>query len=162
MPTVFLHAKLADMNRFIRIALLYLLALALPVQGWATATQSVCAPAMHQAGMQITHVETAAAASHDHHQMHASHEQAEQAKVPAEMQAASDAQHDHAAKHAGNHGNATCSACAACYIGMALLPAMPDFVAPPYGSSAAVAATSSFFPGHIPDGIKRPPRHILV
>ena len=141
------------MNRLIRLVLLYLLALALPVQGWAAATQTVCAPSMHQTGMQMTHDEPVAAMvqTHDHHQMHTAHHQADDGH----------AKHNQAAK-ADTHGKASCSVCAACYIGMALLPAIPDLVKPVYGSSAVTVAAPSFFPGHIPDGIKRPPRHILA
>lgn len=144
------------MNRFVRIVLLYLLALALPVQGWAAATQSACPPEMHQTAMQAAHeesiVESVAATSHEHehHQMHAAHHQTD----------SSGDHHDQTAKT--GHGNASCSACAACYIGMALLPAMPDLVKPAYGSAAVSVATPSIFLGHIPDGIKRPPRHILA
>lgn len=157
----FLHARLARMNRFIRIVLLHLLALALPVQGWAAATQSICAPAMHQSSMQIAHDESIHVAvvdhAHDQHLMHAQHDQADQPS----------SQHDQSVKidpvaKIGGHGSATCSVCAACYIGMALLPAMPDLLKPVYRSSAAVAVVPSFFLGHIPDGIKRPPRHLLV
>ncbi|GGI16865.1 hypothetical protein [Oxalicibacterium faecigallinarum] len=141
------------MNRIVRIVVLYLLVLALPVQGWAAATQTACAPAMHQPGMQMMHHDTTAAfeQTHDHHQMHATHDVADAATIK------------HApADKTGTHGNATCSVCAACYIGMALLPAMPDLAKPVEHASAAVATPSSFFLGYIPDGIKRPPRHLLV
>ncbi|GGC01669.1 hypothetical protein GCM10007205_08640 [Oxalicibacterium flavum] len=142
------------MKRFLHIALLYMLALALPVQGWAAAVQTACAPSMHAPAVQMEH--TASMQGDLHHHDHAAHHHAESAS-PMQDHAASDTDNH----YAGKHGKVTCSACAACYVGMALLPAMPDLSAPAHGSSPVVAAPLSLFLGHIADGIKRPPRHIL-
>lgn len=138
--------------------MLWLLALALPLQGFAAVTQLSCVP-------QIQHVIAATEAvensAHSHHQMsvdsveHAHHQvnvQVDEAVTPAHEQ--NDQTHAHA--------NAKCSACAVCCIGVAMLPGLPDLLVFPLVSTPVVSSPSSPFFGFIPDGIKRPPKPSLV
>lgn len=140
------------MNRIVKTALLWLLALALPVQGWAAATQMSCVPAMHQTA------HASAEMSHDmqapgHHAMHAD----------AHERAVGDTQdHSSAASVSAKHADAKCSVCAACYVGMVMLPSTSGWLPLPVGSMPVVITPTSSFFGHIPDGIKRPPKSVLV
>lgn len=161
-PNAKLHARLSPMNRILRTVLLYLLAMALPLQGWAAVTQSVCPPAMHQTDGQSTHV---AMPLHDMsgHAMHAEHGHDTHADLPA----VSDADHEQSQdpgsmKHDKHAGATTCSICAVCHVGAALLPNMPEFAAPACDAAIVAIGDSSLLPSHIPDGIKRPPRHFSV
>jgi hypothetical protein len=150
------------MNRLFKIAMLWLLALALPVQGFAAVTQSSCAPQM-----QTQHIVAASEGipdsvhshhpiatdgiEHRHHHMSTSAEQA--GHVDADKQTG----------HQDNkHANVKCSACATCCVGIAMLPAMPQLPAFPIASTLVVSSLSAFPPGHIPDGLKRPPKFFLV
>ncbi|HWU97559.1 MAG TPA: hypothetical protein VN114_03525 [Oxalicibacterium sp.] len=136
------------MNRLVKTALLWLLALALPVQGWAAATQLSCAPVIHQ----VTQAGDIA--------MHASHHMTE---GEGHSMQAEDA-HSHASTNSpvSRHVDMKCSACAACNVGMTALPSVHDWPLLPVGSIPAVAAPAATFLAYIPDGIKRPPRSILV
>ncbi len=137
--------------------MLWLLALALPVQGFAAVAQSSCAPqlqAQHivatSGGVQDS-VQSHHTAEHQHHQMSLSAEHA----VPVVADTPSDHQ-------TNTHANVKCSACATCYMGVAMLPVMPQLTAFPIASTPVVSSLSSLFPGHIPDGLKRPPKFSLV
>ena len=137
--------------------MLWLLALALPVQGFAAVTQSSCVPQMQAqhivaatGGMQDS-VQPHHTTEHQHHQMSMSAEHA----VPV----AADVPSDH---QINTHANVKCSACATCCIGIAMLPVMPELPAFPIASTPVFSSLSSLFPGHIPDGLKRPPKFSLV
>lgn len=146
------------MNRLFKTAMLWLLALALPVQGFAAVTQSSCAP-------QMQHVlaESAAMKSsvQSHHQTSTAEHQHHQMNMLADHAANVDtsALTDH---QTNSHAKVKCSACATCCIGIAMLPVMPQLPAFPIASSPIVSSLSSLFPGHIPDGLKRPPKFSLV
>lgn len=146
------------MNRLFKTAMLWLLALALPVQGFAAVTQSSCAPqiqhmlaesAAMQSSVQSHH--QSASAEHQHHQMNV------QAKHAANVDTSAAPDHQ-----TNSHAKVKCSACATCCIGIAMLPVMPQLPAFPLASTPIVASLSSLFPGHIPDGLKRPPKFSLV
>lgn len=135
--------------------LLWLLVLALPVQGYAAVMQMSCAPTMHQATTpEVIVAADAMHADHAHHhgmQHEASAEQAPAAKV--------------AKAGEPSHGKQThmkCSVCAAGCIGMTALPSTPDWSFAPLSSSPVVSSIVADFLGHIPDGIKRPPKTSLV
>ncbi|GGI54759.1 hypothetical protein [Oxalicibacterium solurbis] len=147
------RATLSRMNRIVKTALLWLLALALPVQGWAAATQISCAPTMHQpaqvsdsASHEMTHAQ-------NHHVMH--DDMSKTASTAADIQ-------DDSSPTPAKLGVAKCSACAACHIGLTALPSFSDWPLPATDSMPVVIAPASPFVGHVPDGIKRPPRSALV
>ena len=147
------------MNRFFKTAMLWLLALALPMQGFATVTQASCAPQM-----QAQHVVASSGGMQDsgysHHQSTAEH-QHHQMDISAEHAVHADA--DTSSDHQSNtHANVKCSACATCGMGIAMLPVMPELPTFPIASTSVVSSLSVLFPGHIPDGLKRPPKFSLV
>lgn len=120
---------------WLRMFMVWMLALALPMQGMAAAAMRYCGgaepqPAAHHAAAEVS-VHAA-----DHRQHH--------------HPAGPGADHAHAAGHA-------CSACAACCVALALPPAMPVPVAvdpAPTAVTALVAPSPSFLTA----GPERPPR----
>lgn len=140
------------MNRFVKTALLWLLALALPVQGWAAATQLSCAPVMHHAVMDASDGAHDMMNMDDHHAMHEMTAETEQTHASSSVPAPS----------TSKHGDMKCGACAACNVGMTALLSMHDWPLPSVDSTPAVAAPAISFLAHIPDGLKRPPRFFPV
>lgn len=141
------------MNRIFKTWMLWLLVLALPAQGYAAVSQLSCGPLMHQAVVEVTHDVTM------HHAQN----------LPADMDMTA-GQHVHAdATHEQTHAqtyeqqaSSTCSACAACCLSIAMLPSLPDWSLTTIGATPVVSAPASLFLGHIADGIKRPPKSLLV
>lgn len=108
------------MSKFWRIALAWLLAVALPIQGYAAQTMMLCGPASHQ-GV----IEDHAGHDHDHAAM-AGHEAHAMADAGATASEAGDAQ-PAPAHHAGK-----CSVCSSCCNVVALATAVVSLaVAPP-------------------------------
>ncbi|HEY6773574.1 MAG TPA: hypothetical protein VI140_06345 [Oxalicibacterium sp.] len=141
------------MNRIVKTALLWLLALALPVQGWAAATQISCAPTMHQPAQ--------ASGGTSHKMVHAQNHHATHDGMDKAASAAADMQDD-SSPISTKFGAAKCSACAACHTGLTALPSSTDWPLPATDSMPVVVVPASPFVGHVPDGIKRPPRSVLV
>lgn len=142
------------MNRIFKTWMLWLLVLALPVQGYAAVSQLSCGPVMHQTVVEVIHdAPMHHAGAHEHHMQN----------LPADMDMA--AAHDADAAPDQMHdqqANSTCSACAACCISIAMLPVLPDWSVIPIGATPVVSSPASLFLGHIADGIKRPPKSLLV
>lgn len=135
------------MRVFWRSLLLWLLALALPMQGLAAAAR------MHCAGQAV--VNEAASARHHadhHHQDHAN--AAHQGHLDADAMGHDAASHDGADSPRAGH---SCSACAACHAPVGLPAAVVVLPAPPMGGFAAATGVD---PGasHVPAGLDRPPR----
>jgi hypothetical protein len=129
------------MRRVVKIMLMWLLVLALPVQGLAAQRMLFCTPAQH-AVVQVQ-------AEHDHTaHMHAEHGQAD-----ATADAATTAQAD------ASHGK--CSACASCCaaLGIVAAPLVFDLSPPSPDYSASVFAGHS---GYTPSRLDRPPRSPLA
>jgi hypothetical protein len=148
------------MKRLLDIAVLWLLVLALPVQGFAAVAQSSCAPVLQdvmaaagqvQGGMQSHHHDAAESDTADSHSAkYASAEQTVQDDIVA------------ATKHQNNtHANGKCSAAKVCCISIAMCFDVPELPAFP-AASPVLASLSSLFSGHIPDGPRRPPKFFLV
>ncbi|MBV8037130.1 hypothetical protein [Roseateles sp.] len=109
------------MSRFWRIALTWLLAVALPIQGYAAQTMLLCGPAGHQGGV----MEERAAHGHDHARMIGG-EAHVMGDAGVAVHDADEAQPAHA-KHAGK-----CSLCSACCNAVAIMAsAVSIAVAPP-------------------------------
>ncbi|WP_076591244.1 hypothetical protein [Herminiimonas arsenitoxidans] len=136
------------MNRIFKTFMLWLLVLALPVQGFAATMQMSCAPEMHHS------VVTPASDTHAHHGNMDAH-------VDMDMTSSHTAQSDSKTPF-DQPSNMKCSACAACCMGIAALPATLDLPIAASGSAVIFSSPATFFLGHIPDGIKRPPKSILV
>jgi hypothetical protein len=135
------------MRSLMRFVLLCLMAVALPVQGFA-ATGALHCGAMHQ------RMQAANAHHHDdgadHHHAHAG---ASQAK------ASPDAGPDDGAARVG--GAFKCSACAACCVGLGLpagTPNVPQGPSEQFAPPRAMPSDAAFLTG----GLDRPPRLVLA
>ena len=155
------EAKLLPMKRFVRCFVMWLLVLALPVQGFAASTMLLCGAGHHGSAQ-------AADGGHDH----ASHMHMG-AKGAGEVSASHG--HDHeaeagltherpafnplSAKHAKVMGK--CSACAAC-CSVAFLPTTVIAFTAPAPSRALLVVELTTHVGFFTDGPDRPPRFPLV
>jgi hypothetical protein len=125
------------MYRALKTLLLWLLLLAVPVQGIAAATLSC--RANHGPAMAVAEHHQGEHAGHAHHR-------------PAEL--AQGGHHDH-----GKHATSTsCSACSACCIGAVPLPAELNWTAVRRSSEPVLLAPAPLIAGHMRSGIERPPR----
>ena len=137
-------------SRF-RTALMWLLLLALPLQGFAAATMLHCGPNHH--GM--------SAESHDHTiSGHRPHE-AGIAGDPHEMATDDGGTDSSAVRHLNKLAKFKCSACAACCMGVALPTAALAF-APIPPAMAPDSCVPTSHAGFVTDGPDRPPRLSLV
>jgi len=129
------------MNRFVQFALACLLALALPVQGFAAQAMLFCAPVSSSAPQDDRHM-----GSHDHHAQAADAHHAQQG----------DAQSSDM-DPAKSQGHGKCSACASCCSAAALMSGLPSLAVMPLHQ-----ALSSSLPRGLErvmtGGIDRPPR----
>jgi hypothetical protein len=123
------------MSRALRIALLWLVALALPVQGVAASTMMFCGPAH----------ESSAAHDHASHHDHSAHD-------------AASASDDGAA---GEPDTMSCSVCASCCTA-ATLPSPIVAQGPPPGHAVYQAELGSAAATFLTSGLDRPPRLLLV
>lgn len=135
-----------SMRTFLKTALVWLVMLAVPAQGFAAAAMLECGPLHERAA--------AGASAHDHGAGHdhadgydqaAGHSHAE-GGVPADASAV-----------AGDASGSKCSACATCCVGAALLAFLPDLAVPPAASERFVP-TFEPVTGFVTGGPKRPPR----
>ena len=142
-----------------RIALMWLLALAVPVQGFAAASMLSCGPGHH--GSAAVHSHDGHPHSHDHAVAEGAHDH------PAVAEASSGFSND---SPSGDHAESadldkwskgTCSACASCCTAAALPSTVISF-----GVSASHDTFFAVVPGNVgaflTDGPERPPRPILV
>jgi hypothetical protein len=142
------------MNRVLKTFLLWLLAFALPMQGYAAATMFDCEAALPQAAVALEE------SGHDHAVM--SHMHGGEFHHHDSMQQVSDG---HAQSHGSSdrHAHASsCSLCAACCVGIPMMSAALGWHPPHAGSLLQAAFLVVSFSGHIPPGIERPPRTIVA
>jgi hypothetical protein len=132
------------MTSRVKILLLWLLAFAIPVQGFAAAVQAGCAPShrMLTPAMVAPAVEDHHHATHD---MHASH------NISVQADAGHPLQHQHDA------GSASCSSCSVCTIGAVLPLALDKLINLPVAADIHVAGTPHGFVGYTPENPERPP-----
>jgi len=144
----------------LRIVFVCLLALALPVQGFAAATMLFCAGDHHHgavapgasSAMGSDHADLATTAAH----------------LPVHSQNAA-SPHDQHASNAGPHSpgkslakvDGKCSACSACCTSVALPSALMAFQ-PVKADAPLVASVTRALVGFLPDGQDRPPRTFLA
>ena len=154
------------MNRFVRRFVTCLLVLALPVQGLAASTMSLCGAGHHGASEVIE-------GGHEH----ASHMHASDLEVGAnDVPAASDSEgHDPAMRASASHDRSTfsplpaepvkgmgkCSACAACCM-VAFLPTSVIAFTAQAPSHALPVIESTIRVGFFTEGPDRPPRRSLA
>lgn len=136
------------MSVIVRTLLICLMALAFPVQGMATFTSACAAVMTHQADPQVQQAQ-----EHAHH--HASGHDDAQTQVQAQHAQHEPASDEHAPAHkCSTGGGAHCTICAALpthTFSLTLVSAPAPLMA------SAEIAESTFSP----EGLERPPRHIL-
>ncbi|RFB73654.1 MULTISPECIES: hypothetical protein [unclassified Herbaspirillum] len=127
------------MTSRVKILLLWLLAFAIPVQGFAAAVQAGCASS-HQMPTVV-----APAADTHHHSGHAMHDMSTQADT------------DHTMPHQHKASSASCSSCSVCTIGAVLPLALDKLINLPVAADIHVADTPHGFVGYTPENPERPP-----
>lgn len=140
------------MTSRVKIFLLWLLAFAIPVQGFAAAVQMGCAPSQLRPAIH----EVAAASLHEHsgHGMHAMHT-VDDASITA--QADSGPAADHSMPHQHKASAASCSSCSVCTIGAILPLALDKLINLPVSADIHVAMAQHGFVGYTPENPERPP-----
>ena len=124
-----------QMKKLSRHILLWILIMAIPLQGLAAASMMLCATEHHQ----VSAVQIQQISPHQHEQQVDVHQHTSDATA-----------HKHAAKD-------KCSSCAACCVGAALLSSYVDSpVSRP--ASEKIDMVFSSHVGHISDGLERPHR----
>ncbi|PHV27146.1 hypothetical protein CSQ93_14665 [Janthinobacterium sp. BJB426] len=129
-------------SRFLARSLLWLLAVTLPMQGFASAMRSCC---VDELAVTVTVVAAQAPQCHDMGDM-ADMQMADQ---PMKM-AMDDVGVTHHGHDCSNHG--------ACTVGATAPPGMPALHALTLRAPPPALAPDSLFAGHIPPGPERPPR----
>ena len=124
------------MKKLRRLILLWILVMAIPLQGLAAASMMLCASEHHQVVNQVSSTSTS---HHDQLSDENSH--------CADMKTAA---HQHASKD-------KCSSCTACCVGAAMLASyLGASVSRPASEKIDMVFSSQL--GHISDGLERPPR----
>ena len=129
--------------RFLARSLLWLLAVTLPLQGFASAMRSCCADEL-AVRVTVTAVAMQAPQCHDMADMQMA-DQSVQMKMAMDDGGATQHGHD-----CSNHG--------ACTVGATAPPGMPALHALTLRAPPPALAPDSLFDGHIPPGPERPPR----
>lgn len=134
------------MSSRLKFMLVWLIALALPVQALASATMLHCGPSHQRMHASQLGAAPEVSAHHDH----------------AQHQNVSATQHDvKQTAPLADLGKYKCSACAACGSGCALPSSMPVIKAPESGTTVFVVVVPAVEAFAV-DGPDRPPRNILV
>jgi hypothetical protein len=141
-----------------RSAVMWLLLLALPLQGFAAATMLNCGPNHHQ--MWKASVATQAVA-HEHSGHGDHHHPMGSADLDATSASSEPGDDGSPVQHLGKLTKFKCSACAACCMGAALPATALTFQSPPPAEPPDFSVLASHV-GFLTDGPDRPPRHPLV
>lgn len=132
------------MRSGLRVLLLWVMVLAMPVQGMAANLMLFCSPGHGHMGLAgVTH------------EMHAGH--ADQGLPDCHGSGSTDATAVADPAQPTPHGQFGCSACAAC-CAMLAIPARPVVPAQPEPAQPVASASPASLPSHLPDGLDRPPR----
>jgi hypothetical protein len=147
------------MNRVLHSLLVWLMAIAMPVQGIAASMMLACGPAHERMVQGVSHV--VVAAGHDHAGEHSHDDHGAGSPVHAHDEpnpgATAGADANGAEAPAVHHGKFSCSACAACCIMLA--PPASFSLPPDPGPVNRVQTTASApTPSHSSDPLDRPPR----
>lgn len=144
------------MPSFVRLVLVWLMVLAIPVQGFAAAAMQHCGPTHEQ----MRGVSSTASAGDGHAHVHAGQTDAGSSHSASPEPAAaqpSSALPDDIAADAG----VTCSACAGCCVALGIPAATVRLPAAPIGV-AAVDRSPTQRESFVPAGLDRPPRAVLA
>jgi len=148
------------MGLLIRTLFIWLLVLAVPVQGAAAATMAFCSPS-HHGGAAAEQMQSVGPADHAHHIASAASEHAHH-QVAASFDEVSAAPADSTPPSAFSQASKhKCSACASCCSLGAILNAVLAVPTPAFSPtvfSTVVPSVDAF----AADGPDRPPRHVLA
>lgn len=140
------------MNRLIKILTIWMLLLVLPAQAMASAIKISCGPSHHS-------ISSAGATASEHAHENSDHGIHQHKQV---ADSVNDRTLPDLPEQSEKFKSSYCSACAACCIGLAMMPSSAEW-SPEYSSAfIPVIPSSSLFTGHIPAGPERPPRLFLV
>lgn len=141
-----------------RTVLTWLLALAIPLQGFAASAMLFCAPG-HSGMVAVTEYQPT---SHHQHETQASHHNHKTA-APTSMSHTDDATPSptESAK-VGQLGEGKCSTCASCCTGSVLVSTLSANPPVAMTGSASIPFTLAPFASHVPEGFDPPPRATLV
>lgn len=131
-------------SRFLARSLLWLLAVTLPLQGFASAMRSCCVDEL-AVPVSVVAMQAQAPQCHDMGDMAGMHMQDQPLKMAMDEGGATHHGHD-----CSNHG--------ACTVGATAPPGMPPLHALTLRAPPPALAPDSLFAGHIPSGLERPPR----
>jgi hypothetical protein len=148
------------MSRFLKIAILWLLAFALPMQGFASSAMPDCGAA-HQPASQHGMHRAQGQQAHHHEQLSASqHHVADASQVSSNDSSSNDSSSNDSHHH---NGAGKCSACASCCLSSAIsAPPTLDPVAPlPAGLETGVQPDQQFT-AYFPEGLERPPHSLAI
>ena len=154
------------MLRFLRITLMWLIAVAVPIQGSAAVTMFGCGPG-HHGGMgsfQTTMVDEEHAQDADHHSRGTVAEEGESHHHDGDVAHDHSHSHSHSPKPQGTvhkvaKGN--CTPCASCCVVAALPATLIQFEPVPLVDFFVVSAQSGVS-SFLADGLERPPRGFLA
>ena len=110
-------ARIGAVRILLKSLIVWLMLLAIPLQGFASATMLVCAPMPPASST----VRSASTMPHDHQRM-VSAAGGEAHHHPVASRFAPDAQLDAGDQTAGHHAGGKCNACATCYFGASMAP----------------------------------------
>ncbi|MDH4053146.1 MAG: hypothetical protein OEU93_16360 [Rubrivivax sp.] len=136
------------MLRFVKVVAMWLIALAIPVQGMAAVVMPLCAPA-HHADLQAVGAKVAAADLAQHHHAGMTH------AAPTDQDAGA------AGDDAGHIGHPMLKCCSAACAMAAVMPANLD-VRAQARSPAPQHPVAQIYRGITPDGLDRPPKSFLT
>ncbi|MBP7667821.1 MAG: hypothetical protein KA774_13315 [Burkholderiaceae bacterium] len=152
------------MFRVLRTILVWVMALAMPLQGMAASAMLFCAPG-HAGVLQGPGPAAAAVGgSHAAHAHHHGHDADAMDQAAPTIEVAADAPcagADGPSDPPPHHGKFSCSACAACCVALAL-PGRLVLPAASGPSQQVPTATAAPVASHQPDGLDRPPRAALA
>src|SRR5437868_7718956 len=128
------------MRRRFETVLLWLVVVALPLQGAASANMLFCGATHHSPG--------SISVPHDHHAQLAKHESSDSAAGHS----------NHSAHHSGGeHGPSNCAGCAPCHLGTSTAASSPVSIAFSVQDTHPVSLGAISFPRYTTDGPDRPP-----
>jgi hypothetical protein len=144
------------MSVFVRTLLVWLIVLALPVQGASAAAMAFCGPAHHGGGSARTAV-TTSVSEHSHHSgAEVAHDF--EVFVSAEAAVADDASSMLKASQAATQKCSVCASCCSLGAILSTVPVVPVTDSAPTVFSTVVPTVDAF----AADGPDRPPRNVLV
>jgi hypothetical protein len=127
----------------LKIVIVWMILLAVPIQGFASATMSLCA-------------QPAAAAQHDHDHESMAEDSDTSNAIAHDAHAAPVVQDDH--HPASHHHSGKCSACASCCACAAMVPSFLAVLPVAASSSITVPFDQQILPSVDPSLLERPPR----